>query len=311
MGLLIRDGEIVTPDARYKAEIYVEDQTVTRIGKNLEVPPGAEIIDATGKLVFPGFIDPHVHIYLPFMATFAKDTHETASVAALIGGTTAFIEMCCPSRTEDALEGYYLWKEKAEGKSACDFAFHMSVTRFDQHTETQLREIVSDGTTSFKIFLSYKNFFGLEDGEMYQTLTLAKELGVIVAAHCENAELVGRLQQALLRRGKTGPEWHEPSRPESVEAEGTTRFATFLENTGAAGYVVHLSCVPALKAALDAKARGVRLYIEAVLPHLLLDKTSAERAGVEGMQYVMSPPLRDRRNQPALWSALASALMDT
>ncbi len=310
MGLLIRGGEIVTPDTRYKAEIYVEDQTVTTIGKDLPVPPGTEIIDATGKWIFPGFIDPHVHIYLPFMATFAKDTHETASVAALIGGTTTFIEMCCPSRSEDALAGYHLWKEKAEGKSACDYAFHMTVSRFDQNTETQLREIVRDGTTSFKIFLSYKNFFGVDDGEMYQTLTLAKKLGVIVAAHCENAELVGRLQQALLAEGKTGPEWHEPSRPESVEAEGTARFATFLENTGASGYVVHLSCLPALKAAVDAKARGVRLSIEVVLPHLLLEKTFAERTGLAGMQYVMSPPLRHKRNQPALWNALASGLID-
>jgi dihydropyrimidinase len=310
MGLLIRGGEIVTPDSRYQAEIYVQDQTVTTIGKDLTVPPGTEIIDATGKWIFPGFIDPHVHIYLPFMATFAKDTHETASIAALIGGTTTFIEMCCPSRSEDALAGYHLWKAKAEGKSACDYAFHMTVSRFDQNTERQLREIVRDGTTSFKIFLSYKNFFGVDDGEMYQTLTLAKELGVIVAAHCENAELVGRLQQALLAEGKTGPEWHEPSRPESVEAEGTARFATFLENTGACGYVVHLSCLPALKAALDAKARGVRLSIEVVLPHLLLEKTFAERAGLAGMQYVMSPPLRDKRNQPALWTALASGLID-
>ena len=310
MGLLIRGGEIVTPDTRYKAEIYVEDQTVTTIGTDLAVPPGTEIIDARGKWIFPGFIDPHVHIYLPFMATFAKDTHETASVAALIGGTTTFIEMCCPSRSEDALAGYHLWKEKAEGKSACDYAFHMTVSRFDQNAETQLREIVRDGTTSFKIFLSYKDFFGVDDGEMYQTLTLAKELGVIVAAHCENAELVGRLQQALLAEGKTGPEWHEPSRPESVEAEGTARFATFLENTGASGYVVHLSCLPAFKAAVDAKARGVRLSIEVVLPHLLLEKTFAERAGLAGMQYVMSPPLRHSRNQPALWSALASGLID-
>src|SRR3984885_10595509 len=187
----------------------------------------------------------------------------------------------------------------------------MTGSRFDEKTEAQLPEIVGDGTTSFKIFLSYKNFFGVDDGEMYQTLTLAKELGVIVAAHCENAELVGRLQQALLAEGKTGPEWHEPSRPESVEAEGTARFATFLENTGASGYVVHLSCLPALKAAVDAKARGVRLSIEVVLPHLLLEKTFAERTGLAGMQYVMSPPLRHKRNQPALWNALASRLIDT
>src|SRR5271165_5466987 len=311
MSLLIRGGEIVTPDARYKAEIYVEDQTVARIGTDLSVPPGTEIIDATGKWIFPGFIDPHVHIYLPFMATFAKDTHETGSIAALIGGTTTYIEMCCPNRNDDALEGYELWKSKAAGNSACDYAFHMSVTKFVKETESQLRQIVEDGTSSFKIFLAYKNFFGVDDGEMYQTLELAKRLGVITTAHCENAELVARLQQKLLAEGKTGPEWHEPSRPESVEAEGTGRFATFLENTGATGYVVHLSCEKALQAALAARSRDVKIHVESVLPHFLLDKTYAERPGVEGMKHVMSPPLRAKHNQAALWNALAAGSIDT
>jgi dihydropyrimidinase len=311
MGLLIRNGEIVNVGSRLQADVYAENETITRIGKNLEVPPGAEVIDATGKLVFPGFIDPHVHIYLPFMATFAKDTHETGSIAALIGGTTTYIEMCCPNRNDDALEGYQLWKSKAEGKSACDYAFHMSVTKFVKETESQLREIVADGTASFKIFLAYKNFFGVDDGEMYQTLELANRLGVITTAHCENAELVARLQQKLLAEGKIGPEWHEPSRPESVEAEGTGRFATFLEITGATGYVVHLSCEKALHVALDAKSRGVRIHVESVLPHFLLDKTYAKRPGVEGMKHVMSPPLRAKENQAALWKALANGLIDT
>ncbi|HEY4978463.1 MAG TPA: amidohydrolase family protein, partial [Candidatus Acidoferrum sp.] len=198
MALLIKNGEIITVGSRQAADIYVENETITRIGKNLDAPRGAEIIDASGKLIFPGFIDPHVHIYLPFMATFAKDTHETASIAALVGGTTTYIEMCCPSRHDDALAGYHLWKSKAEGHSACDYTFHMSVTKFVSETESQLREIVADGTASFKIFLSYKNFFGVDDGEMYQTLELAKRLGVIVTAHCENAELVDRLQKKLL-----------------------------------------------------------------------------------------------------------------
>jgi len=311
MALLIRNGEIVTVGARVHGDIYIENETITRIGKNLAAPAGAEIIDATGKLVFPGFIDPHVHIYLPFMATFAKDTHETGSIAALIGGTTTYIEMCCPNRNDDALDGYELWKSKANGNSACDYAFHMSVTKFVTETESQLRQIVADGTASFKIFLAYKNFFGVDDGEMYQTLELAKRLGVIVTAHCENAELVARLQQKLLAEGKIGPEWHEPSRPESVEAEGTGRFATFLENTGATGYVVHLSCEKALRAALDAKSRGVGIHVESVLPHLLLDKSYAELPGVEGMKHVMSPPLRAKHNQDALWNALGAGSIDT
>src|SRR6195256_439348 len=311
MALLIRNGEIVTVGSRVQADIYVENETIARIGKDIEAPPNAEIIDATGKLVFPGFIDPHVHIYLPFMATFAKDTHETGSIAALVGGTTTYIEMCCPSRLDDALEGYHLWKAKADGSSACDYTFHMSVTQFGTNTEAQLRHIVADGISSFKIFLAYKNFFGVDDGEMYQTLTLARKLGVIVTAHCENAELVARLQQSLLAEGKTGAEWHEPSRPEAVEAEGTNRFATFLETTGAAGYVVHLSSKGALDAAMAAKSRGVRLWVESVLPHFLLDKTYAERPGVEGMKHIMSPPLRDRRNQKVLWDALAMGFVDT
>src|SRR6516165_4550047 len=311
MALLIRNADIVTPGSRARADIYAENETITRIGNNLEAPLSAEIIDVSGKPVFPGFIDPHVHIYLPFMATFAKDTHETGSIAALIGGTTTYVEMCCPNRNDDALHGYQLWRSKAEGNSACDYAFHMSVRKFGNETPDQVRDIVKDGTASFKILLSYKNFFGLTDEEMYHTLRLARQLGVIVTAHCENAELVAQLQQKLLSEGKTGPEWHEPSRPESVEAEGTGRFATFLENTGAAGYVVHLSCEKALNAAMAAKARGVRLSVESVLPHFLLDKTYAERPGVEGMKHVMSPPLREKKNQAVLWNAVARGFVDT
>jgi dihydropyrimidinase len=311
MALLIRNGDIVTADSRFRGDIFVEDEAITTIGRGLEAPPDTEVIDATGKYVFPGFIDPHVHIHLPFMGTFAKDTHKTGSIAALIGGTTTFIEMCCPSRLDDALEGYQLWKSKAEGNSACDYTFHMSVTKFDDRTEGQLREIVADGVSSFKIFLAYKNFFGVDDGEMYRTMTLARKLGVIVTAHCENAELVARLQEDLLLQGKTGPEWHEPSRPELVEAEGTHRFAAFLETTGAAGYVVHLSCEPALRMATRAKEQGTALFVESVIPHFMLDKTYAERPGVEGMKHVMSPPLREKRNQKVLWDALAAGLIDT
>src|SRR5260370_33545762 len=204
MALLIRNGQVVTVGARVQADVYVQNETITRIGRDLQTPPNAEIIDATGKLVFPGFIDPHVHIYLQFMASFAKDPHETGSIDALIGGTTTYIEMCCPNRNDDALQGYELWKSKAEGKSVCDYAFHMSVTKFVKETPGQLRQVVADGTSSFKIFLSYKNFFGVDDAEMYQTTRLARQLGVIVTPHCENAELVAHLQQQLLSEVMTG-----------------------------------------------------------------------------------------------------------
>src|SRR5258708_42221 len=170
MGLLIKNGEIITADSRYTSDIYCEGETITRIDKNIHAPVGTEVIDATGKYVFPGFIDPHVHIYLPFMGTFSKDTYETGSKAALVGGTTTLIEMCCPARKDDALASFELWMAQAVGKSACDFTFHMGVTKFDDGTEAQLREIVARGIRSFKIFLSYKGAVGIDATELYRTL---------------------------------------------------------------------------------------------------------------------------------------------
>src|ERR1700761_6970823 len=141
MSLLIKRGEIITASERYTADIFCEDETITRIDRDIPAPPGAEVIDARGKFVFPGFIDPHVHIYLPFMGTYAKDNYETASRAALVGGTTTLIEMCCPSRKDDALKSFEFWMGQAVGNSACDFSFHMGVSKFDEKTEKQLREI--------------------------------------------------------------------------------------------------------------------------------------------------------------------------
>src|SRR6185369_4610610 len=145
MALLIKSGEIVTASERYVADIFCENETITRIERDIKPPAGAEVIDAKGKFVFPGFIDPHVHIYLPFMGTFAKDTHETASKAALVGGTTTFIEMVCPARSDRPIEAFELWMDKARGQSACDFTFHMGVTRYDPESENDFKEIVRRG----------------------------------------------------------------------------------------------------------------------------------------------------------------------
>lgn len=311
MSLLIKDGEIVTASERYVADILCQNETITRIGRGLDAPPGAEIIDAKGKLVFPGFIDPHVHIYLPFMGTFAKDTYETASRAALVGGTTTLIEMCCPSRKDDALESFELWMGKAAGKSACDFSFHMGVSKFEEKTEKQLREIVRRGVTSFKVFLAYKGALGVDDSELYRALKLARELGVIVTAHCENETLIAELQSELLAAGKTGPGSHFASRPPLVEAEGVHHLMTFAEATGAETYIVHLSCKEALRQAIAARQRGARVGIETLIQYLTLDKSFAEKPKFEGAKYVMSPPLRDKSNHRILWNGLRDGLIQT
>jgi dihydropyrimidinase len=311
MALLIKNGRIVTGDADFIGDIYCENETITRLGRGLEAPPEAEVIDATGQFVFPGFIDPHVHIYLPFMGTFSRDDYASGSKAALVGGTTTLIEMCCPSRADEALAGFELWMAQAAGKSACDFTFHMGVTKFDDRTEPQLREIVRRGISSFKVFLAYKGAFGVDDTELYRTLKLARELGVIVTAHCENETLVAERSRELLAAGVTGPEGHHESRPPRVEAEGVHHLCTFAELTGAHVYAVHTSCAEALEAAVAARQRGVKIWVETLIQYLLLDKSYAERANFEGAKYVMSPPLRDARNQAVLWNALASGLVST
>ncbi len=312
MSLFIQNGTIVTADAHFRGNILCRDGVIVEIGTELAASADAEIIDATGKFVFPGFIDPHVHIYLPFMGTFAKDDYASASKAALMGGTTTLIEMCCPSRSEEPREAIRLWKNKAAGISSCDYTFHMGVTRFDAGTADALRAIVAEeGITSFKVFLAYKGAFGIEDTELYQTLSLARELGVVVTAHCENADLVAATQQELVAQGKTGPEWHEPSRPVFVEAEGCHHLMTFAEMTGAEVYVVHTSCIPAVAAITAARARGVKAWIETVVPYLTLDSSYAEQPDFEGAKYVMSPPIRSKEHQDFLWESLANGIINT
>lgn len=312
MSLLIRNGTIVTAEDTFVGDVLCVGEKIAAVGFDLEVPEDAEVVDATGKYVFPGFIDPHVHIYLPFMGTYAKDDYESASKAALVGGTTTLIEMCCPSRSEDPLEALALWKSKAEGLAACDYTFHLGVTRFDEGTAEKLKVAVEqEGIASFKVFLAYKGAFGIDDHELYQTLKTAKELGAIVTAHCENAELVTELQAKLVAEGKVGPEWHEPSRPVQVEAEGCSHLMTFAELTGAHVYVVHTSCEQAVAVLSAARERGVKVWVETVIPYLVLDKTYAERPDFEGAKYVMSPPIREAKHQPVLWAGLADGTIDT
>ena len=311
MALVIKNADIVNADTRFTADILCDGETIVRIDREITPPPGAEVIDATGKHVFPGFIDPHTHIYLPFMGTFSKDDYETGTKAALVGGTTTIFEMVCPARDMSPADGFALWRQQAQGKACCDYSFHMGVTRFDTDSASQLRDIVRAGVGSFKVFLAYKGAFGVDDTELWQTLALARELGVIVTAHCENETLVSQLQRQLLAAGRTGPDAHHDSRPPRVEAEGVHHLMTFAELTGARVYIVHLSCREALDAAVAARERGVKVSIETLIQYLVLDKTWAERPDFEGAKYVMSPPLRDASNQAVLWNGLASGLVQT
>ncbi len=309
--LVISNGTIYSSGSSFVGDIGITGETIAEIkeGGGLE---GKSTIDATGKLVFPGFIDPHVHIHLPFMGTNAIDDHESATKAALVGGTTTIIEMICPGPDDEPANAFAEWKGLAEKGCCCDYTFHLAVVRFDELAKQQLRELVAnEGVQSFKIFLAYKGALDISDENLQELMGVCKELGVVLTAHCENAELIDEKQKQLVGEGKTGPEWHEPSRPRSVEAGGVEHLCEFAQRTGASVYVVHTSCGEAVSRAMEAKERGVDVTVEAVAPHLILDKTYAERAGFEGAKYVMSPPLRDKEEHNALWSGLANGNVST
>ncbi|MDP3910419.1 MAG: dihydropyrimidinase [Gemmatimonadales bacterium] len=314
MALLIRGGRIVTATDDHRGDIYCADETITRIDAHIDpraLPPGVEIIEAKGKYVLPGCIDPHVHIYLPFMGTYAADDYASASKAALAGGTTTLIEMICPGPGDEPLAAFELWHSKAEKLAAVDYTFHMSVVRFEEQIRGQFRDIVRAGVASFKVFLAYKGALNLSDEHLFEAMTFAKQEGVIVTAHCENADAIDVLQRRLLAIGKTGPEWHGPSRPPVIEASGVHHLCSFAELLGTHVYIVHTSCDVAVTEALAANARGVNVWIESVIPHFVLDETYAQRPAFEGAKYVMSPPLRAKSNQSVLWDGVASRAIST
>jgi len=209
------------------------------------------------------------------------------------------------------IEAFELWRSKAQTLAAVDYTFHMSVVRFEEHIRDQFREIVKAGVASFKVFLAYKGALNLSDEHLFAAMKLAKELGVIVTAHCENADAIDALQKSLLAAGKTGPEWHGPSRPPIVEADGVHHLCTFAELLGTHVYIVHTSCAAALGQALAARQRGVNVWVESVIPHFVLDETYVERGKFEGAKYVMSPPLRAKANQDVLWNAVKTRQIST
>lgn len=315
MALLIKGGRVITSTEDRLVDIYCQSDAISLIEREIDpstLAPDTEIIVASGKLVFPGFIDPHVHIHLPFMGTHAVDDYESASKAALAGGTTCFIEMICPAPDQEPMSAFDEWRTNAEGRSAVDYTFHQGVVRFDATARRQLERIVKEvGITSFKVFLAYKGALNISDQDLFDLMTLAKRLGVIITAHCENANLIAAMQARLLSENNTDPQWHEHSRPTIVEAEGVCRLCTFAELTGAHVYIVHTSCAEAVHQATHAKLRGVDVWIESVVPHLVLDKFYAELPDFEGAKFVMSPPLREKHHQHALWDAIRTGIIST
>lgn len=314
--LCITNATVFFASGPARADVLIDEDlgTIANIAEPGKLDTG-NTIHAAGKWLIPGGVDPHVHVYLPFMGTYAKDTWESVSKAALAGGTTSLIEIICPGKSDDPLEAYELWESKARNISYCDYGFHMGVTRFDDRVADQLTEIVTKhNCRSFKVFLAYKGALGIDDRELYGVLTLAKQLNIPVTAHCENETIIDELQRGLIARGCTAPRYHEPSRPASVEAAGVVHLCTFAELTGARVYIVHTSCPEAVGAAETFRERGVDVTLEVVLPHLVFDEERTHGTPEDhfaGAKYVMSPPLRSKDRVQEMWNLLKQSKLST
>ena len=313
MSILIKNGRIITAADDYVADIFIEGETISAIGKNLPMQADTTI-DATGKLVFPGGIDPHVHLDMPFMGTFSSDTHETGTRAALFGGTTTVIDFVLQKQGHSLQEALAEWNSRARGTTVGDYSFHMAVTDFNDNTKAEIQEMVEEeGITSFKTFMAYKGALMIDDSQMIGLMQEVKKQGGMVTVHATNGDVIDFLVAKHKKEGKLSPLYHYLSQPEVTEAEASGRFADMADYTGCPGYIVHLTCEGALNAVRNATRRNQKVFVETCIQYLILDASLYDGGGspndFEGAKWVMSPPLREKKDQQTLWAGINQGLV--
>src|SRR5262250_965603 len=306
MKTLIQNGHIVTAVDSYIADVLIDGPIVALIGADLRGILGSidKTIDATGKLVLPGGIDPHTHMDLPFGGTSSSDDFETGTRAAAFGGTTTIIDFAVQYKGQALNEALDAWFAKAEGKATTDYGFHLIVTDLPDERLPELKAMIDQGVTSFKLFMAYPGVFLVDDGVIFKAMTAAGESGGLTCMHAENGVVIDVLVKRALAEGKTAPKYHALTRPTRAEAEGVHRAIAIAEMANSPVYIVHLSCYDALKEVQAARDLGLPAYAETCPQYLFLDYAYYEQDGFEGAKYVMTPPLRDKSNQDALWKGL-------
>lgn len=311
--LLIKNGRIATATDEYDADIYIEGETVHTIGKDLAARFKADkTIDAKGSYILPGGIDAHTHMDLPFMGTSSSDDFETGTRAGLHGGTTTIIDFAIQSQGKTLNDALTTWRAKAEGKAVGDYAFHMAVTDFNPITGSEIKDIVEkQGISSFKVFMSYKGALMVDDRMIVELMEAVKPYGGMVITHCENGDIVAQLTAKHLAAGETGVKYHVLAHPAIVESEATGRVMDLAHSGDHPVYVVHLTCEEALERVREGTKRNQKVFVETCVQYLLLDESVYFKDGFEGSKYVISPPLRKKKDQDALWSGINQNLVHT
>jgi dihydropyrimidinase len=311
-GLLIRGGTVVNADCARRADVLCSQGVIVEVAENLQVPAGAQVVDAGGQLVMPGGIDPHTHMQLPFMGTVAADDFYTGTAAGLAGGTTCIIDFVIPDPKEPLLAAYRKWRDWAQ-KAAADYGFHVAVTWWSEQVRADMGTLVQEeGINTFKHFMAYKNAIMADDETLVNSFRRALELGAMPTVHAENGELVFQLQKQIMEQGISGPEGHPLSRPPAVEAEAAQRAIAIAEVLQVPLYVVHVSCAESAEAIARARARGQRVFGEVLAGHLLVDESVYRNPEFAvAAAHVMSPPFREKRHQEALWRSLQAGILQT
>ena len=308
MSIIIKNGRIITATDDYIADIFIDGEIITTIGKNLTVTADKEI-DASGKLVFPGGIDPHVHLDMPFMGTYSSDTYETGTRAALYGGTTMVIDFILQKQGNSLHAALDEWRLRSDNNCVGDYSFHMAVTDFNEETKIEIKDFIEkEGISSFKTFMAYKGALMIDDRQMIGLMEEVKKQGGLINVHATNGDMIDYLTQKHRSEGKLSPLYHYLSQPEVTEAEATERFVDMADFTGCPGYIVHMTCEGALNAVRNATKRNQKIFVETCIQYLILDASLYET--VEGAKWVMSPPLRKKKDQETLWAGINQGIVN-
>ncbi|MCP4004731.1 MAG: dihydropyrimidinase [bacterium] len=311
MNMLIKGGTIVTASDTYEADIRVDRETISTIGIDLP-DDGAQVVDATGKYVFPGFIDAHTHIELPIppadsgvtLGNYLDDT-----IAAAHGGTTSIVDFAFQMPGRGLRASLEDWRQRAESKAVVDYGFHLAVTDATEAALKEVPELVAAGVSSFKLFMAYKGLFMSDDTALLNFLSAAKEHGAMVSVHAENGDIVETCTHHVLEKTKD-PIGVALSRPPECEDEATYRAIQIAKIADSPLYIVHLSSVGALDAAMRARHAGQPVFVETCPQYLYFDMHDLERPGFEGAKFVCAPPLRPAEYKDVLWNAVVHGGVD-
>jgi dihydropyrimidinase len=300
LGTVIRGGSVVTATDTQRADVLIEGERITMLAETIP-SNGHTTIDATGAFVFPGGVDPHTHLDMPFGGTVTADDFETGTRAALLGGTTTVVDFALHTRGDSLHNALKTWHGKADGKACGDYAFHLTIADGRDETMNEIPKIVNEqGVNSFKVFMAYKHVLYVDDETIFKTLQACRDAGGLVQVHAENGDVIEVITKEALAAGKTDPVWHALTRPVECEGEATHRAIRLAEIAGAPLYVVHVSSAMAADMISDGRKRGLPIYGETCPQYLVCDTEDYLRPDFEGAKYVLSPPIRDKWNQSVL-----------